>query len=407
MTLETISLTEYEPRRLPADALEEDVGRLLWQQYDRELGVLHVAFPSPRTGRQWELTSRGWVGHIPLGRGRRLALQPRAPLDNVLRMLALVYDLQSFHLLDGLVGSETLSDVYERLAALLARRVLVRARQGFYSAYEERTATLPYVRGRLEPVAPRANGAQPQVRCRFDEATTDVVDNQILAWTLRCIAHSGLCANGAQALVRRAAHSLDGVARALPVSAEACARRRYHRLNEDYRPLHALCRFFLEQSGPNHRQGDRDMLPFLVNMPRLYEQFVARWLHAHLPAPWLVRAQERVALEAVSSPLTFQPDLVLYDGAGAARMVLDTKYKTPQTPAAGDVAQVVAYAESKGCREAALVYPRPLSRPMAAQVGDVRVRALHFELKGDLQARGRAFLQQLGHPLWAASTPPA
>ncbi|HSM57250.1 MAG TPA: hypothetical protein VK879_13955, partial [Candidatus Sulfomarinibacteraceae bacterium] len=297
--------------------------------------------------------------------------------------------------------------VYERLAALLARRVLVRARQGFYRAYIEQTAQLPYVRGRMDPVASRALAGQPQVTCRFDEATTDVVDNQILAWTLRCIAHSGLCANGAQELVRRAAHSLDGVARPLPVSADECAQRTYHRLNEEYRPLHALCRFFLEQSGPNHRPGDRDMIPFLVSMPRLYEQFVARWLDAHLPAPWMVRAQERVAVEMASHPLSFFPDLVLYDGRGAARMVLDTKYKMPQTPAAADVAQVVAYAQSKGCREAALVYPRPLSRPLAARVGEVRVRALHFELKGDLQACGRAFLQQLGHCLWASPKAPA
>ena len=54
-----------------------------------------------------------------------------------------------------------------------------------------------------------------------------------------------------------------------PVGADRCVGRTYNRLNADYEPMHALCRFFLENSGPAHARGDRSMLPFLVNMPRL------------------------------------------------------------------------------------------------------------------------------------------
>ncbi len=53
-----------------------------------------------------------------------------------------------------------------------------------------------------------------------------------------------------------------------PVGPDSCDGRTYNRLNADYEPMHALCRFFLNNSGPTHERGDRPMLPFLVNMSR-------------------------------------------------------------------------------------------------------------------------------------------
>ena len=57
----------------------------------------------------------------------------------------------------------------------------------------------------------------------------------------------------------------------------------YHRLNRDYEVLHALCRFFLENSGPAHSSGGHTFFPFLVDMAQLFERFVAGWLQKHLP----------------------------------------------------------------------------------------------------------------------------
>jgi hypothetical protein len=51
------------------------------------------------------------------------------------------------------------------------------------------------------------------------------------------------------------------------------------RLRTYARPVQVL----LENSGPAHERGSQSMLPFLVNMTRLYELFVSEWLKAHLP----------------------------------------------------------------------------------------------------------------------------
>lgn len=57
----------------------------------------------------------------------------------------------------------------------------------------------------------------------------------------------------------------------------------------------------------------------------------------------------------------------------------------------------MAYAEALGCREAVLLYPVRLVRPLDVEVGRIRVRTLGFELSGDLEAAGERLLERFLH----------
>ncbi|NJN53988.1 MAG: hypothetical protein HC804_04050 [Anaerolineae bacterium] len=168
----------------------------------------------------------------------------------------------------------------------------------------------------------------------------------------------------------------------------------YTRLNQDYRSIHALCRFLLEQSTPLVEVGPIASQPFLLNMARLYELFVSEWLRAHLPAPWRLKVQEAVTV-GQNNDLRFELDLVLYDGHGRVTAVLDTKYKTPSHTAMTDVNQVVTYAQAKGAAQAVLIYPVVLARPLDVQLQQLRVRTLTFAVTDDLAQAGQHFLAQL------------
>ena len=392
-----IELVEYVPVFLAQSEIPDAVGETLWRNYEKQVAV---NFPSPKTGYRWRLTARGWVGHIPLTPDFHLALRPKVQLGNLLGMLEYAYDLKSFRFLEGLFDCQTLEDFYERLADILACRILNRGRQGFYCAYLPKTEELPYVRGRINVRQIISKPWDVKVQCDYEEHTADVEENQILAWTVWCIARSGLCTERVLPTVRRAYHLLQGLVTLQPKSPQVCVGRQYNRLNEDYRLLHALCRFFLEQSGPSFEMGERSMLPFLVDMARLYERFVAEWLKAHretvlLPQGLDIKSQERLYV-GEGKEIYFDIDLVLQDVAtGVAKYVLDTKYKVPTAPASSDIAQVVAYAEAKGCQEAILVYPMPLVEPLDIRVGRIRIRSLTFSLAGDLEQAGYKFLQDL------------
>ncbi len=389
------TLTEFQPLLLPAAALDARAVDLLWRRYRAQV---EVEPPSFRTGHQWRLTAQGWAGFIPLSRKLGLVLQPKVALRNLFAMIEVAYDLQSLHFLPGLVRVTSVPEIYTRLARLLAQRVLARARRGLYRAYLPQRATTPYVRGRIHTAALARTLPAATVSCTSHQLTTDVIENRILAWTLHTILRSGLCMDATLTTVQRAYRLLATQTTLWPVTAAQARGRAYTRLNQDYAPLHALCGFFLDQSGPGHSIGDQTMIPFLVDMARLYEQFVAAWLKQRLaathPPAYSVAAQVHTP---VSGDLHFTIDLVI--SAGRQRWVVDTKYKTPNGgPDTADVAQVLAYAQVQGAQEAVLVYPTPLAHPLDVTVGGVRLRALTFTLDERLDVAGERFIMALlGH----------
>ncbi len=388
-----IELREFEPHRLAEGALRpEDAERLR----HRHSSQVAVAYPTPANDRRWALTAQGWAGYLPVSPTLALRLHPKVGIENIFRMLEVAFGLKSFHLLDGLADCRSLEEFFERLAHVLARRVLARSRKGLYRCYVDHEDRLAAIRGRID--LPKVTRAPWRTRldCRFQEHTADVPDNRIVLWTLDRIRKNAACRRDeVRQAVRGAFHRLHGAVTLAPATAADCHGRTYTRLNEDYRALHALCRFFLETTGPTHQAGDRRNLPFLVNMASLFELYVAEWLRANLPVPRTIAAQETVPL-ATDPALQFVIDLVLYDRPGGRPIaVLDTKYKNRPRPSTEDVAQVVAYAEAVGCAEAFLVYPVAMDKPLDTRVGGIRVRTVAYDVAGDLEAAGRGLLERL------------
>ncbi|MCC6457582.1 MAG: restriction endonuclease [Caldilineaceae bacterium] len=382
------TLVEYQPLYLPAAALDERSAALLWQRYHAQV---EVEPPSFRTGDQWRLTAQGWAGFIPLMRNLALVLQPKVALRDLFAVIEVAYDLASLHFLPGLIQVTSLPDIYTRLARLLAQRIMQREQRGLYRAYLPMHENAPYVRGRIRTAEIAYTLPAATIACSYHQLTADIEENRILAWTLHLILRSGICTGETLTLIQRAYRLLASQVTLTPIAANASRGRVYTRLNQDYAPLHALCAFFLDQSGPGHTLGDQNMVPFLVDMARLYEKFVAAWLQRRLAASHRVAAQVHTPL---SGDLHFTIDLVIT--AGRQRWVIDTKYKLPAAgPDTADVAQILAYAQVQGAQEAVLVYPAPIAQPLDVTVGGVRLRTLTFALDHDLDAAGEALVTAL------------
>jgi 5-methylcytosine-specific restriction enzyme subunit McrC len=389
-TARIIELTEYIPKKIEREEITPAIEEALWRNYKNQV---KVEPPSFQTGGKWKLTSQGWVGHIPLTPEFHLALLPKVQLKNLFGMLEYAYQLKSFRFLQGLINCQSLEEFYSQLAYLLARRILDRGRKGFYRAYVPKTGQLAYIRGRLNMRQAIQKPWDVKLRCHYEEHSGDIEDNQILAWTLFIIGRSGLCSERVSPIVRQGYHTLQGFVTVQPKSAKDCVGRLYNRLNEDYRPLHALCRFFLESSGASHERGDRTMLPFLVDMAKLYELFVAEWLQENPPQGFFFKPQHPVEIDHNRH---FRIDLVLCDAAtGEARAVLDTKYKAPDRAADTDIYQMISYANVTRCYEAFLIYPTPLKELLDVRIRDIRIRSLTFSLDDELDQAGQVFLQDL------------
>ena len=138
--------------------------------------------------------------------------------------------------------------------------------------------------------------------------------------------------------------------------------------------------------------GEHGFLPFAVDMPKLFESFVAEWLKQNLPDELEVEPQFNMKLDSTAD-LVFRVDLVVRSReSGTPVCLLDTKYKLGETVSEADVQQVVAYAVELGVDRALLVYPSARSRPVQARVGNIKVESVTFDVACDFDIAGQALL---------------
>lgn len=352
----------------------------------------------PGSELAYELLATNICGQVFVGDDFLLRVRPKVAVGNLFRMLELVYGLKSFKFGDGLVDIEALADLYERMASILARRVMDRARRGLYRDYVNEQSALGFVRGRLdlrESSRLLAAGAAA-VHCEFQDHTSDITENQILAWTLDALSRSAIQRDDVRLAVRKARRTLVGAVSLRPVGPAECRHRRYSRLNDDYRPLHGLCRFFLESLGPGIERGNREVMPYTVNMAQLFESYVAEWLKQKGPEAYRFGVQHALRLVGTTA-IEWNVDILVRDATTHLPVaVLDTKYKSVGTPGAADIQQVVSYAVETGVSRAYLIYPTRDIEPFEVRVGNVLVRSVGFDIGGDLEAAGHEVLVQIG-----------
>lgn len=387
-----IELTEEEPKRLEKTVFDKATAFRLYQFLDDRVSL---DFPSPANEEKYEFRSSGLVGIIPF-EDFVITINPKVSIANLFGMLEYAYHLKSFELLEGLTDVDSMNALYERLAHVFVRRVLDRVRKGLYRGYVEKTEDLSYLSGRVLVAATirRNLCGSARLECVHEEQTADLLDNKILAWTLFRLSRSSIQRDDVRGLIRRATRVMNDVVDISPVLPTDCIGRFYHRLNEDYRPMHGLCRFFLESQGPGISAGEHAFIPFTLNMPGLFENFVAEWLHARVRSVRVFR-QYDVELGGTNS-VTIRIDIVLRDAeTDAVLAVMDTKYKRALDPDSKDVMQVVGYAATMRTTKAILVYPSRDTRTELIHAGEIIVTPLIFDLSEDIERAGIRFAAEL------------
>jgi 5-methylcytosine-specific restriction enzyme subunit McrC len=374
--MDLIELVEETDLYLSTARLSEAQALALYQDRHFEL-----EWPNPGNSHQYRVRSKGWVGHIPVD-GTTIVVQPKVPVASIFGMLEVAYNLEQFKILEGETAVENLAEIYERIVSILAKRVNNRFRKGLYRNYIEKSDDLQFVRGRIDIRGNIRNAllAAPRLRCRYEDLTADLDDNAILLWAVYLASRTGLTRYDVRHQLHQAYRNLIGAVSLEPKRASDCVNRTYHRLNYDYKPMHGLCRFLIEHTGPGTKVGSHDFLPFSIDMPKLFQEFVTEWMSENLPAVYKIDPQFYVRLNA-NADLSFLMDLVLRDRiSGRAVSVIDAKYKLAEQPSEADIQQVVAYAVELGVSKAYLLYPFSLKQPVEAKVGNINVSAIGIDL---------------------------
>lgn len=380
MTRTAVELVERRARRVPVP--RGDVEFLL-------ANARHLVDVVPAFRRGvYHLTPRGYVGWLDTPT-LRIAIAPKVPWPTVRMLLGLPHAAH-----EG--GSEV--DPGGGLLDALAREFAARLRgTQLVAGYHDRDSVSPYLRGKFRVGDQLRDAAARAFPDRF-HVTESALDldtpwNRVpRAVADALVANPALAAN-TRIELRDAALSLDGVSTAPVTDADFAAADAEPRAAH-YWPLLDLCRT-LHDGFAAARLPDAGRGAFLVDLSRAFERWLARGLAGELALRpgWSVAEQPEFPV----GPTVLQPDVVARK-RGAARVVLDAKWKAPgPAPDAADLHQVLAYSVATGARHVGLVYPgrRFARRAFAVSGGDVRVSLVRVRVVGTSEECRRS-LARLG-----------
>ena len=332
------------------------------------------------------ITARSWVGVVRF-HGFEIQVVPKLAGNN-LGLVELIDYARGLDALDHHPAVRTLqgsgSCLLDLIALLLVEACERILRTGLLSDYCEVEDDLPVLRGRLlvDRQVRKRFGRIDRLECNYDEYLTDIVENRILLVAL------SVCAGR----VRHSSVAMR-VRRLLAIFSEVCSvtgfdQRQartamvYNRMNEHYRESHDLAWLILEGLGIEDifAAGSQRCFAFLLDMNRLFEEFVARWLRDVLVGSEfrvIPQRRDRTILwdAELARPYTSViPDLLIERGSMPGKFLpVDAKYKLydQRSIATSDIYQTFLYAYAYGEEHSILptaIVIYPASTPDSAQV---------------------------------------
>ena len=344
----------------------------------------------PVNGIGYLVNPNQYVGVLNLPSGERLAVQPKVAISSVFQMIAEA-DAEVLRLYP-LVGLNSWPELLEFVADYFAELLAERVRRGLFRAYTVQEENLSAVRGRIlfrEDL--RLNLLQRQrTYCEYSEFTWDVAENQVLRQVLQQLSRWPF-KRTLQVRLGALDRLLDEVTPGAFTASEV-NQFAYHRMNDDYRPLHSLCALFLDGASLSEHEGAVPFPGFLVDMNRLFERFVSALLSRLAPSSVRVSYRHTSTPLDVGNKVHITPD-ILITGPTGELTVLDCKYKRAMGEdfSNADVYQMIAYCTALNSRRAILLHPRS----EAALVGELSIRhsaiSVHHK-EMDLSGEGPAFM---------------
>jgi 5-methylcytosine-specific restriction enzyme subunit McrC len=321
---------------------------------------------------------------------------PKVTIDRVLFLLSSSPRGVTWH--DPRVSVSHAPDLLAAVAGAYVRLAEQALLRGLLQGYRTVEASLPVVRGRIREAVQlrRRYGLMMPAEVRFDDFTVDTPENRLL----RAAGLRLLRVPGVPAAVRHRLRRLDLLlADVTPLASGVVAEPwRPTRLNARYHDALRLAEVIVRAASFEQSGSGLQVSGFVIDMARVFEDFVCRSLGAALVAVGggrVATQDRRWALDAAGE-VALRPDLVWDWPSGLPRAVIDAKYKAerPSGFPYADLYQLLAYCTALGLAEGHLVYARGNEAGRVHQVVGTNVTLRAHAL--DLAQEPAALVQQVG-----------
>ena len=337
------------------------------------------------------LTPGSTIGALEIG-NLSVSIQPKLPIKRVLYMASYAADvLKPREQCFDFVEARTLAEVLVRALVDAARRAFAR---GLLHGYRTEEESLHTIRGRIriDEQIRRRFGVSLPVEVRYDDFTDDVLPNQLVKAAAARLGRLRISPESRVALAGIDTR-LEDVALVAYLPNEV-PEVRFDRLNGHYREVVTLARLILRQQTIETERGRVRAVGFLMDMNRVFEEFVRQALREELglsdrtfpppgkslPDPIFLDENTRIALK---------PDLSWWEG-GICKFVGDAKYKhirEERVPNA-DLYQLLAYATALNLPGGLLVYAKGEADEVVHRVryAGKRLEIAALELSGSIES---------------------
>ena len=336
----------------------------LTPEQGRSLASSGVVSATPSAFRSgfWVVGPAGKVGAARVG-DVEIHIKPKVPIARLLFLVG--YSQHAAAWRPETVPLAEAADLIPVVAQALWRQTERAIHQGLLPGYVLVEESSQVLRGRLRESwqLHRHHGLPLPLEVQHDEFTIDIPENQIVRTACERMLTVPRVDAESRRMLRRLLRDFADVtplSRGDPVPLWQASR-----LNARYQTALRLAELVLQATSVEHSPGGVTVNGFLLDMPRLFEDFITVALREALVAAYGGRVddQDRHYLDEATK-VALRPDIVWKIG-GSPVAVVDAKYKA-EKPAGypnADLYQLLAYCTVLGLHNGHLVYAKGNENP--------------------------------------------
>ncbi len=310
------------------------------------------------------IQSNSWIGILQLS-NITIEVVPKISIANVMAMIEYSYDIEEISTIPNEFSfKETEWTLPDLMIFYLLKKVDTLIRAGLYKSYITHERNLRAYRGRLNIIQNIKTNKfrRDRLFCHFDELEYNNVENRIILSTLvYCMKITR--SNYLQKKIAKQITIFSSIVEPLDLYRVDFKSITYHKLNEKYNEVHALCQLIINSMGIGDLKSTfhgRRAFSFFINMNQLFERFVERILKEFL-VDYKIEPQKAdfsVILHCDGSHCnkSIRPDIKISEKISSRLLsILDCKYKIDID--AKDLYQIFIYVLAYGLQNGIILLP--------------------------------------------------
>jgi 5-methylcytosine-specific restriction enzyme subunit McrC len=318
----------------------------------------------------FDLTPSSWIGAIELPT-ISLEIRSKVPLERVFFLISYSLDPRAWR--ETTFSFATAPSLLEAMIPPFTTAVSKALRRGVLQGYRIEEDALPTVRGRIrfDEQLKRRYGRIPPVELQFDEFTEDIAPNRLIKLALARLSRLRIRNEHSRVALRRFDRALERV-QTIEYDPRQLPEINYTRLNAHYRPAVELAKLVIRATSLELGFGVHRGASFLIDMNRVFENFVVAALREALrlgPTAFPQGGRRHPLYLDRERRVRLKPDISWWQDRTCV-FVGDVKYKRVQVAEIehADLYQLLAYTIATALPGGMLIYAADEATPVEHEI---------------------------------------